>query len=71
MRYQIKIGGRLDSSWSEWLGGLEIIHKEENGSSLTYLIGNVEDQPALFTILERMRDLNLLPISIEQIGEEK
>ena len=70
MRYQFKIRGKLDPGWSEWLGGLEILSKEEDGSLLTLLTGFVEDQPALFTILERMRDLNLMPISIQQIDEE-
>jgi hypothetical protein len=71
MKYQIKIDGKLDSSWAEWLGGLELITKEENGSFHTLLTGFVEDQPALFSILERIRNLNLLPILIERIDKEE
>ena len=32
-RYEIKVEGHLDEHWSEWLGGLTIIH-EMQGKSL-------------------------------------
>jgi hypothetical protein len=71
MKYQIKIRGRLDPSWSEWLGGLEIAPGEVDGSPFTILTGYVADQTALFSILTRMRDMNLTPTSFVQIDEEK
>jgi hypothetical protein len=71
MNYQIKITGRLDPGWSAQLGGLEISSREEGGTVITRLTGYIADQPALFGILERIRDMNLLPISVEQIDEEK
>jgi N-carbamoylputrescine amidase len=70
MKYQIKIPGRLDPGWSAQLGGLEISSIEENGTVITRLTGYIADQPALFGILEGIRDMNLLPISVEQIDEE-
>jgi hypothetical protein len=71
MKYQIKIRGLLDPSWSSQLGGLEISSTEENGAPFTLLTGTITDQPALFGILDRIRDMNLLPVFVEQIDEEK
>jgi YD repeat-containing protein len=64
MVYQIKVNGKLDKSWSVWLGGAMIISEfEEDGSAITTLTVDTTDQPALFDILDRIRDMNLLPIS--------
>jgi hypothetical protein len=70
MIYQIKVKGELDPSWSDWLGGLQISVVSEDGAPFTKLTGYIADQPALFGILERIRDMNLLPITVEQIDEE-
>lgn len=71
MKYIIKIRGRLDPSWSSQLGGFQINSAEEDGAQVTLLSGTIPDQPALFGILERIRDMNLLPIFVEQVDEEK
>ncbi len=72
MLYLIKIKGKLDQSWSDWLNGAVIASEgEENGAVTTILTVSAIDQPALFGILDRIRDMNLLPISIEMIDEEK
>jgi hypothetical protein len=72
MLYLIKIKGKLEESWSDWLSGA-MIHSEgaENGAIITTLTVKAIDQPALFGILDRIRDMNLLPISVEMIDEEK
>ena len=62
--YQIKIKGHLDPRWSEWLDGLTITH-EANGE--TTLFGPVVDQPALFGLLLKIRDLNLTLLSLNRI----
>ena len=61
--YKIKVSGHLDPSWSEWLGGLTITH-ELNGETL--LAGPVVDQPALFGLLLKIRDLNLTLLSLHR-----
>jgi hypothetical protein len=66
MKYQIKIRGALDPSWSHWLGELDISSVEEDGVWLTTLVGEAPDSPALFGILDRIRDLNLTLISVSQ-----
>jgi hypothetical protein len=67
MVYQIKIKGALDQSWSNWLGDVNI-HAErmEDGSVITTLMGDLIDQATLFGILDRIRDLNLVLVSVNQ-----
>jgi hypothetical protein len=71
MVYQIVVKGRLDQSWSDWLGGARVTSVvDENSSMTTTLTVKVADQPALFGILDRIRDMNLLPISVARIDTE-
>jgi hypothetical protein len=70
MIYQIKVKGELDQSWSDWLGCVEIISERmEDGSMITTLKGDLIDQPALFGILDRIRDLNLVLVSVNEPNE--
>jgi hypothetical protein len=68
MLYQIKVRGKLDQSWSDWLGDARITSElEENGTMVTTITMELADQPALFGILDRIRDMNLLPIVVKRI----
>ena len=62
--YRIRIKGHLDPRWSDWLDGLAITH-EPNGETL--LVGTVVDQPALFGLLLKIRDLNLTLLSLDRL----
>ncbi len=62
--YQIRVKGRLDGAWSAWLDGLEIT-PQPNGETL--LSGPVADQTALHGILARIRDMNLILISVARM----
>ena len=70
MKYQIKIRGVLDPSWSRWLGEFEISSMEKDGDWITTLAGEAPDSPALFGILDCIRDMNLTLISVCQEPEE-
>jgi hypothetical protein len=58
--YAIHICGRLDTSWSDNLGGLTITYEEEEGQDckpVTVLYGWLPDQAALFGILNTLYNL--------------
>lgn len=59
--YEIVVRGRLDPSWSDWFQGLEISPRDGDD---TLLAGELADQAALHGLLERIRDLNLILISV-------
>ncbi len=61
--YEIKLQGRLNKDWSDWLEGMSISYEGET----TILKGKVTDQAALRGILTRVWDLNRIVISVNQI----
>ena len=64
--YQIKIKGCLDLGWSDWFAGLKLTHLEGNE---TLLAGPLPDQAALYSLFERIRDLNLTLVSVSRIDQ--
>jgi hypothetical protein len=72
MIYQIKVKGKLDESWSDWLGNVQITSAPaEDGTWVTTLVSAVPDPPALFGILDHIRDLNLTLILLREISGEE
>ena len=60
--YQVCIEGHLDERWQRWFEGLEIsLHPEG-----VTVISGVMDQAALHGILNRIRDLSLVLISVQR-----
>jgi hypothetical protein len=59
--YQIRIRGHLSDQWTDWFAGLAITLEEDGDTLLT---GPVVDQPALFGLLKKVRDLGMPLISI-------
>jgi hypothetical protein len=66
---EIRVKGRINEEWSEWLGGLTISHSGPDGTVLT---GRVQDQAALYGIISRLRDLGLelSAVSSDQAKED-
>lgn len=62
MQVSIRIKGHLDSSWQQWLEGLQI-RQESNGTSRIF--GTLQDQPAFYGVLTKISRLNLALISLE------
>jgi hypothetical protein len=60
--YRIRVKGRLDPSWSEWLGGFTIQFQCDDN---TLLIGAVADQSALQGILNKLFGMNLKLLSLK------
>ena len=65
--YQITVQGFLDNQWSDWFEGMAITHSEGN----TTLTGLVVDQTALHGIINRIRDLNLMLVSVKYIKSDQ
>ncbi|HEX6305133.1 MAG TPA: hypothetical protein VFZ76_13145 [Anaerolineales bacterium] len=65
--YEIKIRGHLDTRWSEWLYDMAITRDQDG---ITTLCGPLPDQTVLHSVLDRIRDMNLKLISVNQIVSE-
>jgi hypothetical protein len=67
--YEIKVPGRLDDSWSDWVEGMTItVESGDDGPPTTTLTGVVADQAALQGLLSRLYSLGLPLISVKCIG---
>ena len=65
-KYRLRIEGCLDAPWSDWFEGKSLVHEKE----ISVLEVEVEDQAKLHGILNRIRDLNLVLISLEAMDRE-
>ncbi len=69
--YRIRVQGRLDASWADWLNVISIkVTRKASHSPVTTLTGEVADQPALYGLLAHLRDLGL-PLLLVQWRRKK
>jgi hypothetical protein len=61
--YEIRVEGQLADRWSDWFDGLTI-RTDPNGE--TTLSGRLTDQAALFGVLAKIHNLNLVLISVNR-----
>jgi hypothetical protein len=61
--YRICIAEHLSQGWSAWFDGIMIADEPEGETSLTAKL----DQPRLHAVLNRIRDLNLVLLSVERL----
>ncbi len=66
--YEIRVEGHLADRWSDWFEGMAI-RNELNGE--TTLAGEINDQAALFGVLNKIQSLNLTLISVSRSSVEK
>jgi len=65
--YRITILGRLGVEWASTFGAMELRSEtSENGESMTTLYGIVVDQSALYGLLNQIRDLGLILLTVER-----
>jgi PPOX class probable F420-dependent enzyme len=63
-RYEVRVEGVLEQRrWSEWFEGLEV----ERAGDETILSGTLPDQPALYGVLDKVRDLGLTVIVVRRL----
>lgn len=59
--YEIRVKGQLDSRWSDWFAELRLSYLE---GDITLISGYLPDQAALHGLLEHVRYLNLILLSV-------
>lgn len=64
--YRIRVKVQLEPYWADWFGGMSITNLENGEAELE---GPVEGQEALHRIIDKIRDLNIGLISIEQVED--
>ena len=64
--YRIHVRGRLDASWSDRIGGMQVTEiSGSDGQPETLLVGRMADQAALSGILNSLYELHLPVLSAE------
>lgn len=69
--YTIHVLGGVDESWSVRLGGLTVTHaatNEEKPSKMTILTGRLEDQAALFGVLDTLYQNRYPVLYVQYLG---
>lgn len=67
--YQIQIVGKLESSWSDRLGGMKITVESQVGKvAITTLNGQVLDQCALAGVLTTLHELHFPILSLKYVA---
>lgn len=61
--YRITVNGRLDERWLRWVEDYTLVYQDEGK---TLIVLHDVDQPALFGVLNRIRDLGLDLISVQK-----
>jgi hypothetical protein len=67
--YRIVVKGDIPKSVSECLQGLKIsVEVQDDGTSLTYLVGSLTDQAALSGVLNTLYETHLTILSVEALA---
>lgn len=70
-QYEIRVTEPLAESQLVWFPGLAVTRADPDGdceAAHTIISGWLPDQPALFSVLTRIRDLNLTLVSVNRRG---
>jgi hypothetical protein len=64
--YELRIERHIDDRWAQWFGDLTLT-REPDGT--TTLRGRIADQAALHGILNKIRDLGMVLLSVQAVRE--
>lgn len=59
--YEFRVRQSLSDQWAAWFDGLDLVHDDDGN---TLLKGTIADQAALHGVLTKIRDLNLVLLSV-------
>ncbi len=63
--YEIRVEGRLGTSWADWFEGLQIRDEpDQEGVCRTTVLSGMMDQAALHGTLGKIRDLGIRLLSV-------
>jgi len=67
--YRIQVQGELDEDWADWFRDGQRVSAIDISAKcgITTLTGTVADQPALYGLLGKLRDLSLALLSVNRI----
>lgn len=65
--YRIRVKGHLSEQWVNWFAGLTLENLPDGDAVLS---GRLPDQPALYGVLSRIRDIGLILISVNCVADE-
>ena len=68
MRYEIVIKGHFDKNWDEWFEGMKVSPLPDGETQIS---GNIKDQSQLHGIINKIRDLGILLVKVEQKDGKK
>ena len=69
--FTLRVASVLDKSWSDRLGGLEVVSagiEEGAGTRVTVLVGPLEDQSALHGVLKTLHDYSIPLLFVAYMG---
>jgi hypothetical protein len=66
--YEIRVEGHLADCWSDWFEGLAV-RTVPNGE--TILVGLLDDQAALYGVLTKIHNLNLVLVSVSRLSTKQ
>ncbi len=64
--YRIRIKTHLEPYWAHWFDGMTLTNLENGEAKIE---GPVESQDALHLIIEKLRDLNIGLVCVEQVED--
>ena len=68
--YKIKVHGEIEKSWADKLQGLQInIERSQSKSTISVLVGQINDQSALSGVLNTLYDMHMTVISVHMLSE--
>ena len=65
--YRIKINGTLEGSWERWFDGASLTVQSGPEGLVTVIEGRGFDHAALFGLLAKIRDLNLILLEVTKV----
>ncbi len=65
--YRIRVKGHLSEQWANWFDGLTLENLPDGDAVLS---GRLSDQPALYGVLYRIRDIGLVLISVNRVADQ-